>query len=77
MLRLTGEIADGLILWLCTPAYIRGVVVPEPGAGRERTGRGLDDFRVVAAVPSALTDDATITGADFEATLRAAAPGRS
>jgi alkanesulfonate monooxygenase SsuD/methylene tetrahydromethanopterin reductase-like flavin-dependent oxidoreductase (luciferase family) len=28
MLRLAGEIADGVILWLCNPHYIRDVVVP-------------------------------------------------
>src|ERR1700744_1991494 len=36
MLRLAGEIADGVILWLCNPNYIRDVVVPEVSAGRER-----------------------------------------
>ncbi len=44
MLRLAGEIADGVILWLCNPSYIRDVVIPEVRAGRERAGphaRGL------------------------------------
>jgi F420-dependent oxidoreductase-like protein len=57
MLRLAGEVADGVILWLCNPAYIRDVVVPEVRAGRERAGRSLEGFDVVAAVPAALTDD--------------------
>jgi probable F420-dependent oxidoreductase len=57
MLRLAGEIADGAMLWLCNPNYIREVVVPEVRAGRERAGRSRDDFDVVAAVPSAVTDD--------------------
>jgi hypothetical protein len=57
MLRAAGEIADGVILWLCTPAYIERVVVPEVTTGRERAGRPLDGFDVVAAVPSAATDD--------------------
>jgi F420-dependent oxidoreductase-like protein len=57
MLRLAGEIADGVILWLCNPDYIRDVVVPEVTAGRERAGKGLDGFTVVAAVPGALVDD--------------------
>ena len=34
MLRLAGEIADGVMLWLCNPEYIRRVVVPEVTAGR-------------------------------------------
>jgi alkanesulfonate monooxygenase SsuD/methylene tetrahydromethanopterin reductase-like flavin-dependent oxidoreductase (luciferase family) len=57
MLRLAGEIADGVMLWLCNPDYIQDVVVPEVRAGRERAGRGLEGFDVVAAVPAALTDD--------------------
>jgi alkanesulfonate monooxygenase SsuD/methylene tetrahydromethanopterin reductase-like flavin-dependent oxidoreductase (luciferase family) len=57
MLRLAGEIADGAMLWLCEPNYIRDVVVPEVRAGRERAGKSLDGFDVVAAVPSAVTDD--------------------
>jgi alkanesulfonate monooxygenase SsuD/methylene tetrahydromethanopterin reductase-like flavin-dependent oxidoreductase (luciferase family) len=57
MLRLAGEIADGAMLWLCNPSYIRDVVVPEVRAGRERAGRSLNGFDVVAAVPSAVTDD--------------------
>ena len=56
MLRLAGEIADGVILWLCNPNYIRDVVVPEVRAGRERAGHRSTGC-VVAAVPSAVTDD--------------------
>ena len=57
MLRLAGEIADGVILWLCNPSYIRDVVIPEVSAGRERAGLTLEGFDVVAAVPAALSDD--------------------
>jgi alkanesulfonate monooxygenase SsuD/methylene tetrahydromethanopterin reductase-like flavin-dependent oxidoreductase (luciferase family) len=57
MLRLAGEIGDGVVLWLCGPGYIRDVVVPAVREGRERAGKDLDGFDVVAAVPSALTDD--------------------
>src|SRR3984893_712902 len=57
MLRLAGEIADGVVLWLCSPRYIRDVVIPEVTAGRERAGLPLDGFDVVAAVPAALTGD--------------------
>jgi alkanesulfonate monooxygenase SsuD/methylene tetrahydromethanopterin reductase-like flavin-dependent oxidoreductase (luciferase family) len=57
MIRLAGEIADGAMLWLCNPNYIRDVVVPEAQAGRERAGKSLDGFDIVAAVPSAVTDD--------------------
>src|SRR5436190_6661806 len=58
MLRLAGEVADGVVLWPCNPEYIRDVVVQETRAGRERAGKELDGFDIVAAVPAALTDDA-------------------
>jgi alkanesulfonate monooxygenase SsuD/methylene tetrahydromethanopterin reductase-like flavin-dependent oxidoreductase (luciferase family) len=57
MLRLAGEVADGVMLWLCNPDYIRRVVVPEVSAGRERAGKDMDGFDIVAAVPAAVTDD--------------------
>jgi probable F420-dependent oxidoreductase len=61
MLRLAGEIADGVLLWLCSPPYIRDVVIPEVTAGRERAGLGLEGFDVVPAVPAALSDDRRAT----------------
>ncbi|MGH2805319.1 MAG: LLM class flavin-dependent oxidoreductase, partial [Thermoleophilaceae bacterium] len=57
MLRLAGEIADGAFLWLCNPDYVRDVVVPAVAEGRERAGRPLDGFDIVAAVPSAVTSE--------------------
>lgn len=58
MLRLAGEIADGVILWLCNPSYIEQVVVPEVRGGRERAGLGMEGFDIVAAVPGAVADSA-------------------
>jgi F420-dependent oxidoreductase-like protein len=66
MLRLAGELADGVILWLCEPGYIRDVVVPEVTKGREKAGKPFDGFDIVAAVPSAVTD----TPDDARNTLR-------
>jgi alkanesulfonate monooxygenase SsuD/methylene tetrahydromethanopterin reductase-like flavin-dependent oxidoreductase (luciferase family) len=57
MLRLAGEIADGVVLWACPSQYVRGVVVPEVTAGRQRAGKILDGFEILAAVPSAVTDN--------------------
>ena len=57
MLRLAGEIADGVMLWLCTPRYIEDVVIPQVRAGRERAGLPLEGFQIVPAVPCALSDD--------------------
>src|SRR5215203_6778311 len=47
MLRLAGEIGDGVILWLCVPEYIHDVVVPAVREGRERAGQDLDGFDLV------------------------------
>jgi probable F420-dependent oxidoreductase len=57
MLEAAGEIADGVVLWLCNPNYIRDVVVPAVRTGRERAGKRPDGFDVVPAVPAAVTDD--------------------
>jgi F420-dependent oxidoreductase-like protein len=67
MLELAGEVADGVILWLCNPDYIRDVVIPHLREGRRKAGKGLDGFDIVAAVPTAVTDE--VDGA--RATLRA------
>ncbi len=57
MLRLAGEIGDGVLLWLCSPQYIKDVVIPEVTKGRERAGKTLEGFDIVPAVPAALVDD--------------------
>ncbi len=57
MLELAGEIADGVMLWLCIPDYIRDVVVPAVRAGREKAGKPMEGFDIVAAVPAAVTED--------------------
>lgn len=59
MLRLAGEIGDGVLLWLCSPQYIADVVVPEVTKGRERAGKTLEGFDIVPAVPAALVEDRT------------------
>jgi F420-dependent oxidoreductase-like protein len=67
MLELAGEVADGVVLWLCNPEYIRDVVVPHVREGRRKAGKSLDGFDIVAAVPTAVTSE--VDGA--RATLRA------
>src|SRR5215813_8377414 len=57
MLELAGEIADGAVLWLCAPAYIREHALPAIRRGRERTGKRLDGFEIVVSVPAAVTTD--------------------
>lgn len=54
MLRAAGEIADGVLLWLCVPDYIEKVVLPAVREGRQRAGKGLEGFDIVPAVPCAV-----------------------
>jgi alkanesulfonate monooxygenase SsuD/methylene tetrahydromethanopterin reductase-like flavin-dependent oxidoreductase (luciferase family) len=69
MLELAGEVADGVVLWLCAPAYIRTVAVPALARGRAKAGKPLDGFEVAAAVPVALTDDVPALTAVFREEL--------
>jgi alkanesulfonate monooxygenase SsuD/methylene tetrahydromethanopterin reductase-like flavin-dependent oxidoreductase (luciferase family) len=57
MLELAGELADGVVLWLCSPAYVRDVAVPALARGRARAGKPLEGFEIAAAVPLAVTED--------------------
>jgi alkanesulfonate monooxygenase SsuD/methylene tetrahydromethanopterin reductase-like flavin-dependent oxidoreductase (luciferase family) len=69
MCELAGEIADGAILWLCSPTYVREIAVPAIERGRRRAGKALDGFEIVAAVPLALTEDREGAGKAFRAEL--------
>ncbi len=69
MLELAGEIADGVVLWLCTPEYIRTAVLPAVERGRARAGKSLERFEVVAAVPAALSPDVQAITALFKEEL--------
>ena len=57
MLELAGELADGVALWMCSPGYIESTVVPHVRAARERVGKGLDGFDIVAALDVSLTSN--------------------
>ena len=69
MLRLAGEIADGVVLWLCIPEYIRDVVVPTVAEGRAKAGKPVEGFEIVAAVPSAVTGDTEQANAQLRTEL--------
>ena len=53
MLRLAGEVADGVLLWACPASYLADVVIPEVTRGRQRAGKDLTGFAIMPAVPSA------------------------
>lgn len=57
MCRLAGEIADGAVLWMCAPEYIRSTVVPNISKGRAKAGKTMEGFEIVAAVPLSMTED--------------------
>ena len=57
MLELAGEMADGVVLWMCRPDYIRDHIIPAIAAGRRKVGKTMDGFEIVAAVPVCLTSD--------------------
>jgi F420-dependent oxidoreductase-like protein len=57
MLELAGEVSDGVLLWMCSPEYIRDTVVPQVRAGREKAGKTMEGFEISAAVPVCLTGD--------------------
>ncbi len=69
MLELAGELADGVVLWMCTAPYIRDVVIPHVTAGREKAGKKLDGFEVVAAIPACLTTDRAAALSTFRQTV--------
>ncbi|HTX45624.1 MAG TPA: LLM class flavin-dependent oxidoreductase [Solirubrobacteraceae bacterium] len=57
MIEVAGEVADGVLLWLCNPTYIRDVVIPHLTRGRERAGLTLDGFEIVPIVPAGIVED--------------------
>ena len=69
MIEVAGEIADGVILWLCAPTYVREVVIPAIVRGRRRIGKPLEGFEVVAAVPGAVTHNLEAATALFKEEL--------
>lgn len=69
MLELAGELADGVILYMCPPRYVAEEVVPRVRAGREKTGRPLDGFEIVAAIDCCATDDQAAALATYQGTL--------
>jgi alkanesulfonate monooxygenase SsuD/methylene tetrahydromethanopterin reductase-like flavin-dependent oxidoreductase (luciferase family) len=57
MAELAGEVADGLLLWMCTVDYVRDVAIPHLRKGLERAGRDLAGFPVVVFTPGAVAQD--------------------
>lgn len=69
MLELAGELADGVVLYMCPPRYIADEVVPRVRAGREKAGKSLEGFEIVAAIDACATDDRAAALATYQTTL--------
>ena len=57
MLRLAAELADGIVLWMCSPRYIRETIRPTIDEALAKHGRDPSTFDIIAAVPSGLTEN--------------------
>jgi alkanesulfonate monooxygenase SsuD/methylene tetrahydromethanopterin reductase-like flavin-dependent oxidoreductase (luciferase family) len=57
MTRLAGELADGILGYCYSAAYVRDSVLPNLRAGAERAGRSLDDFDIACGFPTIVTPD--------------------
>lgn len=71
MLEVAGELADGVLVFLSTPAYIRDVVVPHLRAGRARRAGPREPLRIRALLPVILTSEPDRARAAIRAMLLA------
>jgi F420-dependent oxidoreductase-like protein len=69
MLELAGELADGVVLYMCAPQYIEEHVMPPLRIGRERAGKSMDGFEIVAAVDACVTSDRGAALETYQKTL--------
>ncbi len=59
MIRLAGEVADGVLGYCWSAGYVRDVVMPALREGAARSGRPLDELDVACGYPTVVTDDAS------------------
>jgi len=69
MLELAGELADGVVLYMCAPGYIKEHVIPHLRTGRERADKSMDGFEIVAAVDACVTSDRDAALETYQKTL--------
>ncbi len=78
MAQLAGELADGLVGYFYSEAYLRDVVMPNVRIGADRAGRSLDGFDVTVGFPSVVTrDDAGIEQVKGQVAMFSTAMGSS
>jgi alkanesulfonate monooxygenase SsuD/methylene tetrahydromethanopterin reductase-like flavin-dependent oxidoreductase (luciferase family) len=69
MLELAAELADGVILWLCSPEYTREHVMPSLRAGWARRPGGHENFAVAVMIRAVLTPELGRAREDLRRTL--------
>ncbi|HEY3953174.1 MAG TPA: LLM class flavin-dependent oxidoreductase [Streptosporangiaceae bacterium] len=69
MLELAAELADGVILWLCSPEYTREHVLPSLRAGWARRTGGHEDFTIAIMIRAVLTSETGRAREDLRRTL--------
>ena len=57
MMRLAGELADGILGYCYSAEYVRDTCCRNLRAGAERAGRSLDGFDVACGFPTIVTPD--------------------
>lgn len=57
MIRLAVEHCDGILLWLCSPRFVREQVTPAVQEACEKAGRDPAGFQVLALLPAYATKD--------------------
>jgi alkanesulfonate monooxygenase SsuD/methylene tetrahydromethanopterin reductase-like flavin-dependent oxidoreductase (luciferase family) len=57
MLRLAGEVADGVLGYCWSVGYVRDFVLPNLRAGADKKGRSLEGFDIACGYPSVVTTD--------------------
>ena len=57
MLEAAAELADGVVLWMCSPTHIRTTIRPTLEKALANRGRSLEDFDIVAEIPCAVTEN--------------------
>jgi F420-dependent oxidoreductase-like protein len=69
MLELAGELADGVVLYMCAPGFIKDHVMPHVKTGRQKAGKSMEGFEIVAAVDACVTSDRDAALATYQKTL--------
>jgi F420-dependent oxidoreductase-like protein len=69
MLELAGELADGVVLYMCAPGFIEEHVMPHLRTGRQIAGKSMDGFEIVAAVDACVTSDRGAALETYQKTL--------